>query len=390
VVDAILGTGSRGAARGAAAEAILWAARASAARIAVDLPSGVDPDTGAASGPAFSADLTITFGRSKPGLHITPGRDLAGRIVVAPIGLSAAPDHEARIALIDPAWVSAAVRALPPAAHKGRRGHLAVLGGSAGTPGAAVLAGAGALRAGAGLVTVVAADPAVRAQLVAYRPELMVMERSFAGAPPAGAAQALVVGPGLTTPDEREGLEALYMSDPRPCLWDASALDHVPLGGASPAGPRIITPHAGEAARILARATGEPWDATRVQSDRLAAVALLSQVTRATAVLKGAGTLVAEGQRVAICTSGGEELASAGTGDCLAGIIGGLLARMALTSTAELAFVAACVGVHVHGRAGELAAQTRPGPLAMDVADHAAIAMLDDGLPTRWPRLRLG
>jgi NAD(P)H-hydrate epimerase len=265
-----------------------------------------------------------------------------------------------------------------------------VVGGSGGTPGAAVLAGTAALRAGAGLATLATADDALRRALIELRPELMLSrpdDRFIA------AADTLVVGPGLTA--GRAGLVELDETDPRAMVWDASALDE--FGGRRSAGPRILTPHPGEAARLLARLDedegADAWTNARVVADRRGAAERLVRLTQATVVLKGAGTLVAarsradtlDDIRVRVSTTGGPSLASAGSGDVLAGAIAGLMARGLDPWTA------ACLGVHAHGLAGD--ACPADGTLAMDVADRlpAALADLAAGQqPARWPRLRRG
>lgn len=395
MVDAMLGTGSRGAPRGTIERALIRQRAWTGPRVAIDLPSGLDPDTGRVHTGAFGADITVTFVRSKPGLHVTPGRGHAGRVVVADIGIVAAEDAEARegetgsVRLADPQAMADALQALPAASHKGQRGHVAIVGGSAGTPGAAVLAAAGAMRAGAGLATVVTRDPRVQAQLLAHRPELMVAPPDADGAVPAGLERAvLCVGPGLTEAAERHGLARLWREDPRPAVWDASALDEVPLGlpgGSAPAGPRIVTPHPGEAARLLARAEPDAgWDTARVQSDRLAVARRLADLTGAVAVLKGEGTVVATPRGLEIIVTGGPALATAGSGDVLAGLAAALCAR-GLTAP-----LAASTAAHVHGVAGDRLA---PGALAMDVADAVPDAL--DTLhartrPARWPALVRG
>ena len=354
--------------------AVAWANAAEATRVAVDLPTGIDADTGAVPGPAVRADLTVTFERSKPGLHLTPARAFVGELTVASIGLVDA-GATSRIRLIAPAEVRAWICALPPGAHKGQRGHLGVLGGSAGTPGAAVLCGAAALRAGAGLVTIVSGDPEVQAQLIAHRPELMVTRRAD---PPVPRADALVVGPGLTNELERRGLAGLYADDPRPAVWDASALGEI--AGAEVGGPRVLTPHPAEAARLLSLQTGEPWTAQQVQGQRVAAARALAAYTGAIVVLKGEGTVIAGADRVAIALSGGPALATAGTGDCLAGLIGALLAR------GLDAWTAACAGVHLHGVAGELLAAERRGAVALELADAIGRAVAEPpAAHPRWP-----
>ena len=374
VVDAMLGTGAAPPLREPYLAAVAWANAAEATRVAVDLPTGIDADTGAVPGPAVRADLTVTFERSKPGLHLTPARAFVGELTVASIGLVDA-GATSRIRLIAPAEVRTWICALPPGAHKGQRGHLGVLGGSAGTPGAAVLCGAAALRAGAGLVTIVSSDPEVQAQLIAHRPELMVTRRAD---PPVPRADALVVGPGLTNELERRGLAGLYADDPRPAVWDASALGEI--AGAEVGGPRVLTPHPAEAARLLSLQTGEPWTAQQVQGQRVAAARALAAYTGAIVVLKGEGTVIAGADRVAIALSGGPALATAGTGDCLAGLIGALLAR------GLDAWTAACAGVHLHGVAGELLAAERRGAVALELADAIGRAVAEPpAAHPRWP-----
>jgi hydroxyethylthiazole kinase-like uncharacterized protein yjeF len=376
IVDAMLGTGAALPLRDEMIAGVVWANAANATRIAVDIPTGVDADTGSAPGQAVRADHTVTFQRSKPGLHVTPGRSFAGEVTVADIGLVAESGVSESISIIAPTAVRAWLAGLRPGAHKGERGHVGIVGGSAGTPGAAVLAGAAALRAGAGLVTIVAADPEVQAQLLAHRPELMV---TAPAAPPVPAAGALVVGPGLTAASERTGLAKLYREDPRPAVWDASALIEIP--GADFGGPRVLTPHPAEAARLLSLRTGSRWTAAEVQADRVSAARALAACTGAIAIIKGEGTVVVDGARVAIAVSGCPALATAGTGDCLAGLIGALMAR------GLDAWAAACAGVHVHGVAGELADARRLGAVALDVAE--AIGRAIAALPAdhqRWPR----
>jgi NAD(P)H-hydrate epimerase len=385
VVDAMLGTGSRGAPRGSIAGVITALEGHRGPVIAVDVPSGVDPDTGAVPGPAVRAAVTVTFQHSKPGLHVTPGRDHAGRVVVADIGLLEAPGTKHGARLIDPVWVQAQLSQLPPGRHKGERGHLGLLAGSGGTPGAAVIAGAGALRMGAGLVTIASDDEHTSQSILATRPELMLAPREDPLLP---HARALTVGPGLTTEASRVGLGALYLDDERPAVWDATGLDELPAQGA-PNGPRIITPHPGEAARLLTRLSGEQWDGARVQSDRLNACQSLAGLGRAVAVLKGEATVVSDQNGLtAICVTGGPPLATAGSGDVLAGVIGALLAR------GLDAWSAACVGVHLHGAAGDMAGRRFPMPLAMDIADtvpHAFAACRDRDIAlARWPSLRRG
>lgn len=378
IVDALLGTGSRGAPRGRIEEALRWLVEGGAPVVAVDVPSGIDVDSGAVASVAARAEVTVTFQRSKAGLHLTPARGHAGRVIVADIGLvgprSIGPTDA--MSLIDPRWVAERLGSLPAAAHKGRRGHVGVVGGTGGTPGAAVLAGTAALRAGAGLATLAMTDELLRRALIEVRPELMLADREdrfVAG------ADTLVVGPGMT--GARVGLAELDRSDGRAMVWDASALDD--FVGEHSAGVRVLTPHPGEAARMLARLERDAsWTNARVQADRREAARRLAAITSAVVVLKGEGTVVAERERFAICTTGGPALATAGSGDVLAGTIAALLAR------GLDAWAAACVGVHVHGLAGDRVAPD--GALALDIADALpdALAVTRQGeLPSRWPRV---
>ncbi len=380
VVDAILGTGARLPLTGDHAAAVVWANAAASTRVAVDVPTGIDADTGTVPGPAFAATATVTFQRSKPGLHLTPGRNYVGTLTVADIGLHPAPESGVGVSLIDPVAVAECLASLPSGRHKGERGHVAVVGGSAGTPGAALLAGVTALRAGAGLVTLVSASPELQAELLRHRPELMW---SALGPPWAPSAGVLVVGPGLTAAAERGDLPKLYAEDPRPAVWDASAL--LEINHKVPAGPRVITPHPAEAARLLSQRTNAAWTTATVQADRAQAAQTLAASTGAVVVLKGEGSVVATGSSLAIAVSGGPALATAGTGDCLAGLIAALLAR------GVPAIEAACAGVHVHGVAGEWLGAERPGAVAMELAEAVArvLATRPQRHP-RWPLLYCG
>jgi NAD(P)H-hydrate epimerase len=339
--------------------------------------------------------VTVTFARSKPGLHLTPAREHVGELVVADIGLLAADElaREQLITLIDPAWVASQLGSLPSARHKGRRGHVGVIGGAGGTPGAAILAAAAAMRSGAGLATLAPVDPELRRALIELRPELMLAAPEHAWVIP--QADVLVVGPGLVNAD-RDALARLHRSDARPMVWDASGLDE--YGDHPGAGPRIVTPHPGEAARMLARLEPDRgWSSARVQADRRHAAEQLAALTGAVVVLKGEGTIVAQATgpereskvRLAICSSGGPALATAGSGDVLAGAIAALLAR------GLDAWAAACVGVDVHALAGDCL--NPDGTLAMDIADTLPIALNEAAVghghgqpPARWPALVRG
>lgn len=383
VVDALLGTGSHGAPRGPIRDVLTWlTTQQPTAIVAVDVPSGVDVDSGRADPLAPRATITVTFQASKPGLHVTPGRDHAGEVVVADIGLIDAPAGGPALELIDPVEVARWLAGLPRPEHKGMRGHVGVIGGSPGTPGAAILAATAALRAGAGLVSLVAGDPSMDVAVIASRPELMLARDETLA-----AADVLVVGPGLSDPRMLERVVALDASDARPWVWDAAALDVFEPGRS--AGPRVLTPHPGEAARLLARFDDPTWTSARVQAARMHAARTLVERTGAIIVLKGGGTIVASPERLGIAVAGGPSLSSAGTGDVLAGTIGAMVARQARAPRGLWA--AACVGVHVHALAGD--ASPSLATLALDVA-----AQLPDALDRaargdaieRWPKAYRG
>ncbi|HFE46158.1 MAG TPA: NAD(P)H-hydrate dehydratase, partial [Nannocystis exedens] len=178
-------------------------------------------------------------------------------------------------------------------------------------------------------------------------------------------------------------LATLWRDDPRPAIWDASALDELPAAGDEPlAGPRIITPHPGEARRLLSR-LGDPGERSLdPQAERRLAARALARVTGAVVVLKGAGSLIDDGSRLAIAISGGPGLATAGSGDCLTGFIAALVAR------GLDPFMGACAGVHLHGVAGELAVADHPGALALDIAEYAGPARVVSPTHRRWPLVR--
>ncbi len=391
VVDALLGTGAKGAPRARIESALRWLLAASGPRVAIDLPTGVHADSGAIPGIAARVDLTVTMQRSKPGLHITPGRDHAGVVVIADIGLSEEPDDtksaEAEgVELVSPWTVARLLQgAGVHARHKGERGHVGVLAGSPGTTGAAILAATAALRCGAGLVTVSELAPGLGASMISARPELMVESLSAGawGARPLSRASVLIVGPGLTRACDRRDLATLWRDDPRPAIWDASALDELPAAGDDPlAGPRIITPHPGEARRLLNRLGEADERSLDPQVERRQVARALARATGALVVLKGAGTLIDDGSRLAIAISGGPGLATAGSGDCLTGFIAALVAG------GLDPFMGACAGVHLHGIAGELAVADHPGALALDIAELAGAARVALPAHVRWPQVR--
>ncbi len=381
-VDALLGTGSGGEPRGAVADALAWL-DGRAPVLAVDLPTGLDARTGALSERHVRADATVTFERSKPGLHLTPGLHSRGALQVAQIGLVGPFDDaqvEAFCKLIDPAWVGEILATRKPAAHKAARGQVVVLGGSAGTEGAAILSGAAALAGGAGLCTLVSASASLGEKQLSLRPELM--RTSWDDPSWRDRASAIVIGPGLTDPDGLAQVAPLWESLRVPSVWDASALG-LSLGAqTSSAAAKVLTPHPKEAAGLLSRLSESSWTVARVQSDRVAAARCLAARSGAVVVLKGAGTVVCQGEQVWINSSGDERLATAGSGDVLAGLIGALLAQ------GHTALEAAVAGVHLHGVAGESLPSI--GARAMDIADALPKFLAGVHFGASWPEFVRG
>ncbi|MEV5931363.1 NAD(P)H-hydrate dehydratase [Streptomyces sp. NPDC093250] len=347
VVDGIVGIGGKGGLRPAAVPLAEAAERARAAVVAVDLPSGIDADTGEVRGRAVRADLTVTFGTHKPGLLIDPAREHAGSVRLVDIGLSLPPVPE-----LEALQHADVARLLPvPAAEtdKYRRGVVGIAAGSARYPGAAVLAVAGALRGGAGAVRYV--GPAGQA-VIARFPETLVSDR---GPKHAGRVQAWVVGPGVG--DDAATVAEVLAADV-PVLIDADGLRLAdPAAVRARRAPTLMTPHAGEAAALLGVEREE------VEGGRLSAVRELAGRYSATVLLKGSTTLVAGvgGGPVRVNPTGTPWLATAGSGDVLSGFAGSLLA--AGLSTVDAGSVAA----YLHGLAGRLRADGAPVG-AQDVA----------------------
>jgi NAD(P)H-hydrate epimerase len=371
-VDAIFGTGFHGAPEGAAAEAIEVLDRAGVPVVAVDVPSGVDGGTGAVDTIAVHADLTVTFGAAKAGVVLLPGSSFAGVVEVADIGF---PEALIRsdLALVEDADVAAWLPARRAETHKREAGYAIVVGGSRSMTGAVALMAGGAYRAGAGLVA--AAVPGSILPVV----QGAIREAVFAPLPETGGGTAsggserlteilaqagsLAIGPGMTT-DERTAawIRELVRSAPVPVVLDADGLNAF-AGRASELAERrgdlVLTPHAGEFAR-LANVTVREVDA-----DRVALVRKLAAETQAVVLLKGSRTLVASPDgSVRVNPTGGSFLATGGTGDVLTGMIAGLLAR----GTAPGDAASACA--YLHGLAGRLAGRERgEGVVAGDLVD---------------------
>ncbi|MFE1767400.1 NAD(P)H-hydrate dehydratase [Streptomyces angustmyceticus] len=356
VVDGIVGIGGRGGLRPDAAQ-LVRTAWESAPVLAVDLPSGVDADSGEVPGDAVRADATVTFGAYKPGLLIDPARERAGALRLVGIGLEL--PREADAEALQHADVAELLPRPAPESDKYRRGVVGVVAGSARYPGAAVLAVAGALRGGAGAVRYV--GPAAEAVLARF-PETLV----HAGPPDkAGRVQAWVIGPGLG--DESDALDDVLAADV-PVLVDADGLRFLtPERVRARTAGTLLTPHAGEAAALLGRGREE------VEAARLARVRELAARYGATVLLKGSTTLVADAEGpVRVNPTGTGWLATAGSGDVLSGLTGSLLAAGLTTRDA------ASVGAYLHGLAARRAAGPAGAPiLASEVAAHLPDAWRD-------------
>ena len=377
-VDAIFGTGFRGAAAGSYAEAIGALAASAIPIVAVDIPSGVNGETGAVEGAAVRSDLTVTFGAPKPGLVMLPGATHAGIVEVQQIGF---PTDLIRsdLVLLEAEDVAAMVPSREPDTNKRSAGYAVVVGGSRLMTGAVALAGAAAYRAGAGLVAVAVPEGIlpvtqgwVREAVFVGLPETDVGTAAGGSArldEVLGQAGSLAVGPGMTTDERTAGwIRELVRSSGVPVVLDADGLNAF-AGRAEDLADRkadlLLTPHAGEFARVAGVSTGE------VAADRVRHVRELAARTSATVLLKGSRTLIgAPDGSVRINPTGGPFLATGGTGDVMTGMIAALLARgcSPLDAGSAAAFV--------HGLAGGLAGEERgAGTTASDVLERVPVVM---------------
>jgi NAD(P)H-hydrate epimerase len=360
VIDAMLGTGLDRPVGGPYAEAVVAVNEAAEPCVAVDIPSGLNADTGAVMGCAVRADLTVTFIGKKRGLFTAEGPEVAGNLLFDRLEVPTVAYEQ-----VEPAGhllgADRLARALGPRSrnsHKGQFGHVLVVGGNVGMSGAARLAGEGALRSGAGLVSV-ATHPDHAALINLPRPELMVQGVSNAVELEQAAQRATVfaLGPGLGTGPWGQALWRRCLDDPRPLVVDADGLNLLAKE------PRqrddwILTPHPAEAGRLLG------IDTAAVQADRFQAAQDLARRYGATVVLKGCGSIVASPDGYAdVCALGNPGMSTGGSGDVLTGVIAAMRAQG--LSAEE----AACVGTVAHALAGDSAAsQGERGLLALDIA----------------------
>jgi NAD(P)H-hydrate epimerase len=355
-VDAMYGIGfSR--APGAAEAALIEAINASATPVlALDLPSGLSADSGDCPGAAIRADVTVSFIAHKRGLHTGRAVDQVGVLELAMLGVP-----ESVFAPLQPDALLLAAEALPPRArhaNKGDNGHVLVVGGDHGMAGAARLAGEAALRAGAGLVSVATRAEHVFA-LNATRPELMAhaVDGPQTLEPMLERASVLALGPGLGKGAWGHALWLTALDAGKPTVLDADGLNLLAREPRLFTTPTVLTPHPGEAARLLGVAVED------IERDRFAAARALARRYGAVVVLKGAGSLIADPDgRLDVCPWGNPGMASGGMGDLLTGVVAAMLAQGCEP------WKAACLAVGLHARAGDLAArQGERGLLASDL-----------------------
>ena len=376
VIDGMFGIGLQRPLAGRWAHAAQLTHRLACPVLAIDVPSGLHAETGAIVGgeraAAVQASHTVTMIANKAGLHTGTGAVLAGQVTLADLDVpTRAPDG----LLIDRDWVLTRLKHRSPGAHKGTFGTVGILGGAPSMPGAALLAATGARASGAGKVTVLSPghqvfDPA-NAQIMNWVIERLAdLERYLQ------RIDTIVAGCGLGTDESAGMLLVRAMLAPKAAVFDADALNLVAAGPAQPdlratliqrtrLHPTVLTPHPLEAARLLGITT------TQVQQNRIDAALTLARHYGAVTVLKGAGSIIAAPDgRWAVCASGSAALATGGTGDCLAGMIGALLAQR------YTPWEAAAVVVWIHGDAGQRWSVGHPRHIGMTATDllHHVVA----------------
>ncbi|HED4183392.1 TPA: bifunctional ADP-dependent NAD(P)H-hydrate dehydratase/NAD(P)H-hydrate epimerase [Enterobacter mori] len=357
VVDGLLGTGLMRAPRDNIAALIERANAHPAPVVALDIPSGLLAQTGATPGAVIQASHTVTFIALKPGLLTGKARDVVGKLHHNALGLESwLAGQDTQVSRYDASQLTGWLPPRRPTSHKGDHGRLVIVGGDHGTAGAIRMTGEAALRCGAGLVRVLTRSDNI-IPIVTARPELMVheltpqtLEESLEW------ADVVVIGPGLGL--QAWGKQALQKVENfrKPMLWDADALNLLAINP-DKRHNRILTPHPGEAARLLNCSVSE------IESDRLLSAQRLVKRYGGVAVLKGAGTVIASEDALGIIDAGNAGMASGGMGDVLSGIIGALLGQKLPL------YDAACAGCVAHGAAADqLAARygTR-GMLATDL-----------------------
>ncbi|MCG8465721.1 MAG: NAD(P)H-hydrate dehydratase [Xanthomonadales bacterium] len=380
LVDALLGTGLAGPPRELFAHAIEWINGSQKPVLALDIPSGLNGETGFAYSPTVQASHTVSFIVQKQGLYTGDAAAVAGSIELARLVEKLPTGHGQNMTglLLDTESVNEHLPRRLPTCHKGQAGHVLVVGGAQGMPGSVLMAGHAALRSGAGLVSVLtAADHA--AVVSVYRPELMIHGWHQEQAIPA-ALQArcdvVVMGPGLGQDSWSRALFEHFICSTQPLVLDADALNLLADACNVAAWPAvrdrrwILTPHPGEAARLLGVSTAE------IQADRIRAAQELAQRYHAVVILKGAGTIIAQPNGpFAIAPKALAAMATAGMGDVLSGLLGAIVGQQlkgdAGSSVKTTDWHTSCAAVWLHLLAGEQAAQNRSrGVLATDLLEH--------------------
>ncbi|MGL4723738.1 MAG: bifunctional ADP-dependent NAD(P)H-hydrate dehydratase/NAD(P)H-hydrate epimerase [Scandinavium sp.] len=357
IVDALLGTGLNSAPREPAASLIAHANEHPAPIFSLDIPSGLLAQTGATPGAVIHAAHTLTFIALKPGLLTGKARDVTGRLHQHSLGLDSWLNAQTtQIQRVEASQLSHWLLPRRATSHKGDHGKLVIIGGDLGTAGAIRMAGEAALRAGAGLVRVLTRSENI-APIITARPELMVHELTPQSLDESLEwAEVVVIGPGLGQQNWAKQALRKVENVRKPMLWDADALNLLAINP-DKRHNRILTPHPGEAARLLNCSVAE------IESDRLLSAQRLVKRYGGVVVLKGAGTVIAdEAHGIALVDAGNPGMASGGMGDVLSGIIGALLGQH-LTP-----YDAACAGCVAHGAAADILA-ARYGPRGMLATD---------------------
>ncbi len=383
IVDALFGTGLKRDVVGHFADVVEAINRADCPVVSVDMPSGIDSDSGRIMGVAVMADLTVTYGVAKPGHFVYPGKEMVGILEVADIGIPARIVEQAglKCELIDGNMISPFLPVRGLNSHKGTFGHMLLVAGSQGKTGAALLAAMGGLRIGTGLVTLcVSRKLNTIFESSLFEAMTIPVAGGVDGAPTIAdfeaisaamrGKQAMVVGPGLGMDDgTKELVQQIWQQAAIPLVVDADGLN----GLAADTGqlrqecraPRILTPHPGEMARLTGVSSRD------IQQNRIHAAMELAGKVNGYVILKGAGTIVAAPDgRVAVNSSGNPGMATGGMGDVLAGMIGGLLAQ------GLSPWKACCLAVFIHGLAADkLAEEMGCGYLASEVAGKVPAVM---------------
>lgn len=361
IVDALLGTGTQGAPRGDYANAIEIINKNGLPVLAIDIPSGLQADTGATPGLVVNAEATITFIGRKCGLYTAKGPTYCGEVVFDSLGVPA----EVYAELTNKNFVIKRQQ-LPPRnvdAHKGSSGHVLVVGGDHGMGGAVLMAAEAAARCGAGLVSVATREEHV-SPILTRRPEIMAKAAKSLDdfLPLLAKATVVVIGPGLGRSEWSHTLLEAVLNSPLPKVIDADGLNLLASEEKYQqvsADNWVLTPHPGEASRLLSNSISD------IQANRFDAVTRLQQKRGGAIVLKGVGSLVASTEAIGLCTAGNPGMGSGGMGDVLSGVIGALLAQGCDVKTA------AEQGVLLHAMAGDKAAgRGQRGLLATDLLPH--------------------